>query len=80
MKSSFYNLLVSLLKEIRIQNGLRQIDLATKLQEPQSYVSKYEKGERNLDLYQLKKICDGLNISLSTFVKKLESRITNESK
>jgi transcriptional regulator with XRE-family HTH domain len=42
--------LLELLRRIRLDAGLRQVDLAERLGQPQSFVSKYELGERRLDL------------------------------
>ena len=52
---------------------MRQMDLADRLGQPQSYVSKYESGERRLDLLELRQICNGLGISLEIFIRRLES-------
>ena len=65
--------LQEVLRQARIDAGLRQIDLAKRLSQPQSFVSKYESGERRLDLIELRKICKALGISLGDFVRKLES-------
>lgn len=67
------NLLV-LLKKIRKQAGLTQSELACKLNRPQSYVSKYESGERNLDLIELRDVCLAVNFSLFDFIKLFEDR------
>lgn len=64
--------LARLLRTVRTEAGLRQIDLAEKLEEPQSYVSKYESGEQRLDLLELKAICDALTINLTKFVGRFE--------
>jgi transcriptional regulator with XRE-family HTH domain len=48
---------LNLLKQIRLQAGLTQSQLAEKLGESQSYVSKYESGEQRLDLFEIEKIC-----------------------
>ena len=40
------------LKQARIDAGMRQIDLAKILERPQSFVSKYESGERLLDILE----------------------------
>ena len=48
--------LCKLLREIRAEAGLRQIDLAKRLDQPQSYVSKYEAGERRLDIIELENV------------------------
>jgi transcriptional regulator with XRE-family HTH domain len=66
------NKLYNLLKQLRVEASLRQVDLAEKLYKPQSYISKYESGEKNLDVLELKEICKALNIELSVFVDMLE--------
>jgi len=63
---------LSLVRQIRIDAGLRQADLARKLGEPQSFVSRYESGERRLDVLELRQICALLDISLTDFIKRLE--------
>ena len=62
----------SILREMRKEANLRQLDLANKLSKPQSFVSKYESGEKTLDFFEVKEICDVLNTSLPDFIKKLE--------
>ena len=64
--------LQDLLRQIRIEAGLRQVDLAEELRNPQSFVSKYETGERCLDLLELEQVCDALGISLSDFIHRYE--------
>lgn len=66
-------LLLDLFRQIRIEAGLRQVDLARKLRRPQSFVSKYESGERRLDLLELQQVCAALHISVTEFVKRFES-------
>ena len=70
--------LLELLKEIRIEAGLRQVDLAGKLHVPQSMISKYEVGERRVDLLELRDICEATGISLVEFVRELEKRLGAE--
>ncbi len=40
--------------------GMRQIELAQKLNKPQSFVSKFECGERRLDVIEFLTITDAL--------------------
>ncbi len=54
---------------------MRQVDMATALGMPQSYVSKYESGERRLDPLELYAVCKAAGISLSQFAKRLEKLI-----
>jgi transcriptional regulator with XRE-family HTH domain len=64
-----------LLKQVRLGAGLRQEDLAELLGKPQSFVSKYEKGDRRLDLIELQQICQAVGISLTEFVKRFEESV-----
>ena len=68
-------ILRALLKQLRTNAQLTQADLAKKLKQPQSFVSKYESGERRLDILELQSICTVLEISLADFVKKLEDNL-----
>ncbi len=63
---------LTLMRQLRIDAGLRQVDLARKLGEPQSFVSRYESGDRRLDVLELRHICTVLGVSLATFVERLE--------
>jgi transcriptional regulator with XRE-family HTH domain len=45
----------------RLLLGITQQQLSEKLNRPQSFVSKYENGERRLDLIELIDICNALN-------------------
>ncbi len=51
---------------------MRQVEMAQMLRQPQSFVSKYESGERRLDIIEIREICEVIGISLSEFVVKLE--------
>lgn len=62
----------NLLRQVRIERGLRQADLANRLGQPQSFVSKYETGERNLNLVEVRGVCIVLGITLEEFVRRLE--------
>ena len=73
-----YETLVRLLREAREEANLTQVDLAELLEQSQSFVSKYERGERRLDLIQLRTICLALGISLTDFVKRLERELGAE--
>lgn len=55
------------LKDIRQQAGLTQQELARRLDKPQSYISKYENGERRLDYLELREICSQLGYSVEEF-------------
>lgn len=68
------NRLAALLRQVRLDANLTQSQLAEKIGQTQSYVSKYESGEQRLDLIELETMCKAANISLLNFVKRyLES-------
>jgi len=65
--------LQALLRTLRRESRLTQMQLAEKLGRPQSYVSKYESGERRLDILELQDICIACGTTLTRFCKRLES-------
>jgi ribosome-binding protein aMBF1 (putative translation factor) len=64
--------LLSLLRQLRTEAGLRQVDMAKALGKPQAFVSYYESGARRLDLLELRQICGILGIPLIELVRKFE--------
>jgi DNA-binding XRE family transcriptional regulator len=66
--------LLDALREARSEVGLTQAELAARLGRPQSFVSKYESGERRLDLIELSEVCAALGISLENFVSRVRSK------
>jgi len=68
-------ILLNLLRELREKKAIRQVDIAEQLGVPQSFISKYESGTRNLDILEVRKICQLLGISLTDFAKKLEDSL-----
>jgi transcriptional regulator with XRE-family HTH domain len=79
MEKSLYTIqqqkLQELLRQIRIDARLRQTDLAERLGEPQSFVSKYESGERRLDVLEIRLICKAVGITFEEFARRLESAL-----
>lgn len=65
-------ILLSLLRAVRVEAGLRQTGMAFALKVPQSYVSKYESGERRLDPLELRAVCKAAGISLADFGRRLD--------
>lgn len=70
-----YVLLLRLLKEAREKAGVTQVQLAEKIHETQSTVSKIERGELRLDIVQLRTICKVFGLSLSDFVHRLDHQL-----
>lgn len=72
MKSIFsveYSIFCELLRDLRLQKGLTQMQLSTALGMAQSFVSKYEMGERRLDFVEVSRICDELGIGIEAFAR-----------
>lgn len=51
-----------LLRDRRTRIGLRQVDLAKQLGTHQSFVSKYESGERLLTFVETVNVCEALDL------------------
>jgi transcriptional regulator with XRE-family HTH domain len=64
--------LVDSLRQVRLDADLTQVDLAKRLREPQAFVSRYETGERRLDLLEIREICKAVGISLREFVRRFD--------
>lgn len=65
----------ALLRQVRVDAGLRQVDLAERLGQPQSVVSKNEAGERRVDLIELRRICNAVGITIAEFVERFEDAL-----
>ena len=70
-----HNRLTDLLRELRQDAGLNQTELAERLGVSQTWVSKYELGERRLDLVQLRQVCQALGMSAAKFVAQWEAEV-----
>jgi transcriptional regulator with XRE-family HTH domain len=69
--SQQYERLRELLIAARHQNGLRQADVAALLGKPQSFVSKYECGERRLDVIEFLQISRALRVDPCQLISRL---------
>lgn len=66
--------LTEILKQLRVEAGITQIDMAKRLEKPQSYVSKYESGERKLDFVEVMDICEALVVRPNVLIDLYERR------
>jgi transcriptional regulator with XRE-family HTH domain len=70
-----YALVLRLLIAARKESGVTQVELAERLGQTQSFVSKIERGDRRLDIVQLRTILLEFGVSLPDFVAQLEGEI-----
>lgn len=68
-------LLQSLLVEARKAKGLTQAELADALGKPQSFVAKYENGERRIDVVEFVDITAVLGIATNDLLAKIEPAV-----
>ncbi len=64
-----------MLKRVRKDAALTQAQLGKLLEKPQSYVSKYETGERRIEAMELGIILSAVGIEQSEFLEELNSRL-----
>ena len=68
-----YKAFREMLIQAREAAGLNQRDLSAKMSRPQSYVSKYERGERRLDFVEFLEVAEALGIDPVDFIEKLSN-------
>ncbi len=75
MKSVYsrdYQRLLTLLVEARQKVGITQQELADKLKRPQSFVSKFEHGERRIDVIEFLQISRAIGADAIALIRTLE--------
>ncbi|MCK5740776.1 MAG: helix-turn-helix transcriptional regulator [Chlorobi bacterium] len=73
--SDDYRLFLQKLIELRLSKSIKQSELAVNLNVPQSFVSKYETGERRLDIIELNEILKHLDSSIVDFITDLSKEL-----
>ena len=66
-----YQALCASLVAARTEAGLTQEQLARRLQKPQSFVSKYERGERRLDVVEFVAVARAIGVDPCDIIKKI---------
>jgi transcriptional regulator with XRE-family HTH domain len=70
--SAEYQRLCTVLRELRHEAGLMQVQVAAQLDVPQSFVSKYESGERRLDVVELGHVAEVLGVTVQTVLERMQ--------
>jgi ribosome-binding protein aMBF1 (putative translation factor) len=75
-----YNRFRELIIRARKTANLKQADLAKKLKKPQSFISKYERGERRLDIVEFLEVTKAIGINPHTIIDELTQNQFNKRK
>ena len=70
LRSSEQLLFLELLRRARKDAGLTQQALAEKLRRPQSFVAKYENGERRIDVIEFVALARALDVAPVTLLRR----------
>ena len=57
-----YQQLLAVLKALRREAGVTQVELGERLGNTQTFVSKFERGERRLDVTEFVDVCEALGV------------------
>ncbi len=74
-----YAVVLRLLKAVREEAGVTQVELAERLGQTQSFVSKIERGDRRLDIIQIRTILGEFGITLPQFSEQLERELSKRT-
>lgn len=70
-----YQLFIELLVRTRKNLAITQRELAKRLGKPPSFVGKFEKCERRLDLIEFLSICRAMHVNAALFLENLEQLV-----
>jgi transcriptional regulator with XRE-family HTH domain len=70
--SEDYQRLVLVLRNVRNEAAVTQVELAARLGVHQSFVSKYENLDRRIDVAELRAVCVALGVSLRSVIDRWE--------
>jgi transcriptional regulator with XRE-family HTH domain len=71
LHSEPYKKFATLMREARKKAGLTQQMLGRRLSKPQSFIAKYESGERRLDVLEFLEVSAAIGCDPSGIIKKL---------
>ena len=74
-----YGVLLNVLVSARQKAGLRQTDVAERLGKPQSFVSKFERGERRLDLVEFLIVARAIGADATKLIRALTDSLPEDA-
>lgn len=77
--SKEYSLVLDQLRNTRQEKGLTQTDVAKRLGQTQSFVSKVERKERRIDVVELRAFCEALGVSFLSFVAQADKTLNDSN-
>jgi len=75
--TSDYQALLSLLKEARRRSGITQESLAARLGTTQSFISKCERGDRRLDVIELRRWVLAIDQDFHAFLTRFDDLVSD---
>lgn len=75
LHSKRYTIFREMLATAREDCGMTQSELAIHLGKPQSFVSKYESGDRRLDFTEFAEIAAVLSVDLAQFIHRYQENV-----
>ena len=75
LHSKGYALFLRQLRTARQRAGVTQEELAKRLGETQSFISKCERGERRIDIVELRAFCKAIGVSFARFAAQLDRQL-----
>ena len=76
--SQEYSLFLEQLRNAREIKGLTQTQVAERLGQTQSFVSKVERGERRIDIVELRAFCAAIDVVFGAFVSQIERALDSQ--
>lgn len=73
-----YQLVLDLIRAVRVEAGLSQQALTERLGRPQTYASDCELGARRMDALQLHQWCVACDTTLTEFSRRLEAALASD--
>jgi len=75
LHSPDYTVFIEVMKAARKGHGVTQAELARRIGQPQSFVSKYERQERRVDVVEFLDIMNALEANALEWIRTVESSI-----